>query len=272
MAKKSLPPPPQPLALEKHSIYILSAVVTLLVIVLFFYLRKRKKAADRRKSMASGPKAIIVVSDGVFEVNSVATAYKAFSERGLRVVLASQSGEPTRPEQRSLESPMSKAAAENQDPAWLAVFAKCGDKGPAALKTMRPANTAIVYVSGGARMLFDLRQSDLSGPSPTAYCAALRRLSEEVHRRGGVIGGVGHGLHGVPEIEGGSVRRVVGRLDSAAEEVAKEMLQRWDEAQRGDAPPPLTTRPTQRHSLRSSPAQPGSPRSPPAASPAKKAE
>ena len=102
--------------------------------------------------------------------------------------------------------------------------------------------------------------------------AAAREAVEA--RRGGARASAPRGAFDAGSAVGYGSRRNLREEHRRIEEweVAKEMLQRWDEAQRGDAPPPLTTRPTQRHSLRSSPAQPGSPRSPPAASPAKKAE
>ena len=82
-----------------------------------------------------------------------------------------------------------------------------------------------LFIAGGPRMLADLRQTDLSGASPTPYCLTLRALAEEVLAAGGAVGAVGHGVRGLPGEEGARHERCFeGHLDSAAEEVAKQVV------------------------------------------------
>ena len=73
-------------------------------------------------------------------------------------------------------------------------------------------------------MLANVRDTDLRGARPSEFGLALRRLAKDVHDRGGAIGAVGHGVHGLPTGDElpGAERRIIGRLDSEAERVAIE--------------------------------------------------
>ena len=116
----------------------------------------------------------------------------------MRLMLASSSGRASRPEQRSLESDVAKAAADRGDPVWHGVLEKL-HSGPVPLAKLQAGRIALLFIAGGRRMLSDLRQADLGGASPTPFCRALKKLAIEVHDRGGVIGAVGHGSHGLPD-------------------------------------------------------------------------
>ena len=177
-------------------------------------------------SKPAGPRAVIVVSDDTFELPCVATAAGVFDSCGLDWVIASRKGRSTSPDARSLDQQASKRAAERSDRVWLEVLDMVSS--PTPLLRLRAREICVLFIAGGPRMLAELRQTDLSGSSPTPFCIELRRLAAEVHTRGGAIGAVGHGVHGLlgeAELSGGPERRLAGRLDSAAEDIARRMLE-----------------------------------------------
>ena len=170
------------------------ALLALVVGIGVFFYHRRAKALAARNRKPARPKAFIVVSDESFEVPCVALAMTVFRRARLDVVLATQQGKRTTPDARSLETPVAKAAAARNDPVWLKVLDM--GNGPRALSRVRTSDVAALFIAGGPRMLADLRQTDLSGASPTPYCLTLRALAEEVLAAGGAVGAVGHGVRG----------------------------------------------------------------------------
>lgn len=186
--------------------------------------------SSRQQTKSSLPKVLVVLSDGTFDVPSAAAAAKTFQKGGrLQVVLSTPSGRATTPDAESLRRPAAITAADRQDKAWLRVIRGC--EAPMAFAKCRAPDFAAVYVSGGPRMLRDLNQVELSGRTPTPFAKALRTFAENILEAGGVVGAVGHGVHGVPSLPSGTHTDgdggsgvFVGRLDSDAEKTAESML------------------------------------------------
>ena len=198
------------------------AFVSLAVVYLVVRYGWHRRGVSSKKA---GPRAVIVVSDDTFELPCVATAAAVFDACGLEWAIASCKGRSTNPESRSLDQQASKRAAERADRVWYEVLDMV--RSPAQLLRLRASEIRVLFIAGGPHMLADLRQTDLSGSSPTPFCIELRRLAAEVHTHGGAIGAVGHGVHGLPgeaELSGGPERRLAGRLGSAAEDIARRMF------------------------------------------------
>ena len=106
----------------ESTVWVPVVVALLLVILALAYqlLRVKPKPQGPR-----APTALIVISDDKFEVPTAAAASAAFQEAGLQVVLVSPSGRETMPDQQSLDLPVSKAAADRNDPVWFQLL-RCG--------------------------------------------------------------------------------------------------------------------------------------------------
>ena len=103
---------------------------------------------------------------------------------------------------------------------WLAVLK--GAAKPVAVERCKAEAFEALFIAGGAKMLRDLRHSDLSGHSPSPFCATLHALATGMLDAGGVVGAVGHGVRGLPAAE--HERRFCGNVDSEAESTARAMV------------------------------------------------
>lgn len=200
------------------------ALAITVVIVIYRPFTSKKKELPKQPS---GPRAVLVVSDHQFEVPCVALAAATFKAHGMHVVLASQSGGDSTPDKQSLQTKIAKEAGDRQDPVWMEVLNMAHATVP--LERIKAHSTTAIFIAGGPLMLNNLRHTDLSGSSPSPFCAYLRRLCVQVHAGGGVIGAVGHGVRGLPdeaELQGDrpGTRRFAGSLDSEVEQVTARMV------------------------------------------------
>jgi putative intracellular protease/amidase len=146
-----------------------------------------------------------------------------------QVVFASDSGGASQPEQDSLESKVAKEAEQKNDPRWIEVLRKA-TSGIPKLTALRPTDFKAVFVPGGASALRNLRQTNMGGSSPSAFCQELQRFSMAVLQADGVVGATGHGTRGLPvlppEVAASCKERLFsGEFDSAATQTAHAMVQ-----------------------------------------------
>ncbi|KAL3913430.1 MAG: hypothetical protein SGPRY_007981 [Prymnesium sp.] len=158
-------------------------------------------AKGRSKSVAkrARKRVLIVMSSSEFEVPCVALAYKTFTSAGLDVTLCSSTGGPSHPDAASMKKPVSEAAANRRDPAWLHVL-QTSSAEISRMAQHRPSSFVAIFIAGGPRALRDLRQTDLKGHQPTPFCLSVRDFGKQVLGQGGVVGATGHGLHGLPQL------------------------------------------------------------------------